>query len=185
MKSLLKFNKVPLVALVLLLYSVHSNAQAVIGRECAKCINAGYDERTGDAMKKSVPIKLVNQDSNKGMIINWRYYTETGKATLAINPINAGYCIDNNAPIFFFFEDGSKLTLKNQFNFNCDDKIEVSFTGMLKEIDEFKALSAKKLSLIRVVTSTSYVEHNLNASQAEEFKTIAKCISQPDSRATK
>ncbi len=185
MKSLLKFNKVPLLALVLLFYSVNSNAQAVIGGECAKCINAGYDERSGDAMKKSVPIKLVNEENNKGMIINWRYYTETGKATLAINPINAGYCIDNNAPIFFFFEDGSRLTLRNQFNFNCDDKIEVSFTGIFQDKEEFKVLSKKKLSLIRVVTSTSFVEHNLNASQAEEFKTIAQCISQTDLGVTK
>lgn len=175
MKHYPRPNKVILLSAIALVFVANLSAQQKSSQECGKYIDV-YDKMTGETLGK--PLTLLNGSTNKGLIINWRFDPKTNGTSLLIKPINAGYCVDKGSPIYFLFKDGTKLTLNNQSNFNCDDKVEVSFQGAFHKEMEFKFLKTKKIEMIRVMTSTSNVAYSLSGFQATEFMNTATCISE-------
>lgn len=88
---------------------------------------------------------------------------------LNIYAYGAGNCINEDNEIIILFRDGSKFTLAQTGDFNCDN----SFTLFLTK-DQYKReinlLSSFEIETIRVYTTDSYVEQDLTSEQSKKIQ---------------
>lgn len=95
----------------------------------------------------------------------------SGGLILVIQAVGAGSCIDEGAKINILFDDGSRLELSSNGDFNCKGKATVYFGGSFGKRKELNELKTKKISTMRVWTSDSYVEKDFAQDNKDEFLT--------------
>ena len=118
---------------------------------------------------------IASKDSKNGLKIGI-IKPEKGSIILSIDPMGAGRCIDKGDKINILFTDGSRLELSHDGKFNCDPTAVVYFRGIFGKESELEELKTKKISTMRVWTSSSYVEEDFTAANADAFLNILQCL---------
>jgi hypothetical protein len=135
-----------------------------------KDIVSGKTSITGD------PITL-SQDGKSGIIIRTSKLSKS--ITLSFYPFGASNCIDKGETAYILFTDGSRMELKSQSNFNCDNRYTIFMWNDMKATKKMiKELSEKEATVIRVYTEKGYVQESLSSDQASQLRTIIECLNQ-------
>lgn len=118
-------------------------------------------------VKELIPI--FNQNTEEGISFYAGNQLNANHLFLSFYAYGAGNCIDEDNEIIVLFRDGSKFTLRQSGDFNCDN----SFTLLLTK-DQYKReidlLSSIEIETMRIYTTDSYVEQDLTPEQSKKIQ---------------
>lgn len=140
-----------------------------------------YVERVKDKMTGQTIITgkffIVSDDMGKtGFGIGTGVVQSSNSIYLRIKPYGASSCIEKDALILILFDDGSKLTLKNEYDFNCDRDVVVYFGGFSGKKRIFDELTTKKIETLRVWTSGGYVQKDFSEENQTTLLNSFRCL---------
>lgn len=166
-----------LIAIVMLaVVSVDTYSEDSKSCDCTKYIRTISDKMEGTQFQTSMKTWMLTQDSISGIILNMnysrQYNTMTASFVVACQKSN---CIDKNGYAIFMFTDSSKVSLSNNYGFNCDGKYSVNF-GDLGRDNQIQDFVSKDLLVIRIYTAKSFVEEPVSIKDAVEIKNTFKCM---------
>lgn len=146
--------------------------------DCSNWIKTEEDKVDGKSFTTMKDYLIVSKDGGKkGFGINLMQSSSgRGGVILSIKAVGAGGCIDKGAKINILFTDGSRLELFTDGDFNCKGSATVYFGGIFGKKSELSSLKEKKIDIMRVWTSDSYVEEKFTDDQAEQFKNALSCL---------
>jgi len=128
------------------------------------------DDMEGDTTYYSTRYVVVsNESKKKGLRISIQRVMSMDLYWVSIYAIGAGSCVDEHSRIIILFEDQTKRDFEGEHDFNCDGR--ASFSLSQEDIDLYLS---KAVSKIRVYTRNGYIEEQLTASQANEYRITLK-----------
>lgn len=95
---------------------------------------------------------------------------------ISIVSVGAARCIDDDDEIVVLFTDGTRMTLDNRNEFNCQGKSKVYVGGLFTSASTEQALISKTIQRMRVKTSNGFVEEEFSAEQGEQFRRTLECL---------
>ncbi len=145
----------------------------VIG-DCSTYIEMSEDNMTG-RVSISAPVKpiVASKDGDNGLVMYWLLLDKT--LVLVLKAYGGG-CIDDDGLVNFLFRDGSRMELRHNSDFNCDQEADLWFGGMYGKKRELDLLSSKEVAAIRVHTMKSFVQEELSDEQSLDLLNSLKCI---------
>jgi len=162
--------------LILIMTAYKGKAQSHDSAHCSKFIKIVTDKVTGSTNTSlSKAIILKKPTDSKKLIID---VLKLGKGEILLNMVISGVsgCVDEASGINILFRDGSRMTLINEFEYNCRGWSWVYFGGKHGKETEAIKLSENEIEIIRVWTEQSFVEQTLNTSQSKSLQQGIKCL---------
>lgn len=95
---------------------------------------------------------------------------------ISIVSVGASRCIDDDDEIVVLFTDGTRMTLDNRNEFNCQGKSKVYVGGFFTSASTEQTLISKTIQRMRVKTSDGFVEEEFSAEQGEQFRRTLECL---------
>lgn len=155
---------------LLIMISMHS----MQAQTCADVITIKHDEVEGTTyVSQKYPILLLGNEKSIGM--QW-IRTEENIKILVIKAIGASPCIDKGSDIQFLFRDGTRLTIKNENDFNCKNNVFAYFGGVFGKSKTLDILKSKSIKIIRIWTMDSYVELPFTIEDSQSFTDVINCM---------
>jgi probable DNA metabolism protein len=106
---------------------------------------------------------VVSTDGKTGFAISLFLNTNNAGFILGIDAVDGrGGCVEEKSNIYILFVDGSRLTLTNQSEFNCDGKLRVYFGSGLDEMKSLYELMSKRIQAMRVFTMKTSIEEDFS-----------------------
>jgi len=144
--------------------------------DCSNWITTEVDEVTGNSFTGIKDYLIVSHDGGKnGFGINI-FKSPKSSIIISIKAVGAGSCIDEGDKINILFTDGSRLELASEGSFNCKGNATIYFGGMFRKKSQLNELKTKKIDLMRVWTSDSYVEEQFDSEQADQIINALNCL---------
>jgi hypothetical protein len=157
---------------VLLVFTVVVHCQTNL--DCSKYIVTKTDKMTGKTSTTIIKPIVLSINKGKTVIDIDMIYEEILMLSITATESGSG-CCDKGDEINILFKDGSRLTLYNKLDFNCDGEDAMYFqTSTVKELIQLKS---KKITTIRVNKSKSYIEIDFTDQQASLFMNSISCLS--------
>ena len=144
--------------------------------DCSNWTETKTDKVSGSTSTSAINTIVVSTDGGKKGFGIFMMNGSTGGLILVIQAVGAGSCIDEGAKINILFDDGSRLELASDGDFNCKGKATVYFSGSFGKKKELNELKTKKISTMRVWTSDSYVEKDFTQDNKDEFFNVINCL---------
>jgi hypothetical protein len=146
--------------------------------DCSNWIKTATDKVSGSTSTSAINTLVVSTDGGKtGFgIFMMEMQSSKGGLILVIQAVGAGNCIDEGAKINILFDDGSRLELKNDADFNCKGKATIYFGGSFGKKKELNELKTKKIGTMRVWTRDSYVEKDFTQDNKDDFFNVINCL---------
>jgi hypothetical protein len=143
---------------------------------CSDYTRIHTDAVTGKSYVVGKESLVVSKDyKTKGLNIS---FIKSTSLILSIKAVGAGRCIDEDSRIQILFTDGTRTELLTDGKFNCENTANVYFYDAFGKKKQAEELMTKDIKIMRVWTSSSYVEEEFNPEQATIFKNVFKCLSQ-------
>lgn len=143
--------------------------------QCEKYVSKEIDNVTGQTTIGSKENLVISDDGGKTgfgiLVLDMERYV-----VVSIQAFGASRCIDEGNKINVLFRDGTRLELANQKDFNCQAEVAVYFGGIFGKTSEAKELAAKEIQIMRVWTSSGYVEKSFNPDQSGIFMNTFACL---------
>ncbi len=144
--------------------------------DCSNWIKTEEDKVEGKSFTTIKDYLIVSKDGGKNGFGIYLMQSSDRSVILSIDVVGAGRCIDKGAKINILFTDGSRLELFTDGDFNCKGNATVYFGGIFGKKNELSDLKEKKIDIMRVWTSDSYVEEKFTDDQAVQFKNALNCL---------
>lgn len=144
--------------------------------DCSSWIETTTDKVSGDVMTSAKNILVVSTDGGKSGFGIHMMQSPNGGLILGIQAVGASACVDKGTKINILFDDGSRLELKSDGDFNCKGEAPVYFGGFYGKKKELSELKTKKISTMRVWTSAHYVEKDFTQDNKDEFFNVINCL---------
>ncbi len=144
--------------------------------DCSNWTETKTDKVSGNTSTSAKNTLVVSTNGGKSGFGIFMMQSSKGALILVIQAVGASSCIDKGAKINILFDDGSRLELQNDADFNCKGKTTVYFGdvfGKKKELGEFKT---KKIATMRVWTRDSFVEQDFTQENKNDFFNIINCL---------
>lgn len=144
--------------------------------DCLNWIKTVEDKVSGKSFTSMKDYLVLSQDGGKkGFGINLML-SNSNSIIFSIKAAGAGSCIDKGAKINILFTDGTRMELASDGDFNCKGNSTIYFGGSFGEKSQLNEIKVKKIDIMRVWTSDSYVEQKFDPDQAEQFKNALNCL---------
>jgi hypothetical protein len=157
--------------------TVVSSSTYLDSNDCSNWIKTKEDKVSGKSFTTMKDYLVVSNDGGKKGLGISLMSTEKNSIILNIKAAGAGGCIDKGAKINILFTDETRLELATESDFNCKGNATVYFGDVFGKKKQLKELQTKKIDVMRVWTSDSYVEEKFEVEQAEQFKNVINCLS--------
>lgn len=144
--------------------------------DCSNWIETRTDKVSGNTSTSAKSNIIVSTDGGKKGFGVFMMRGSKGGLILLITAVGAGSCIDEGAKINILFDDGSRLELSSQGDFNCKGKATVYFGDVFGKYSELEQLKTKKIQTMRVWTNDSYVEKDFTKDNQEDFYNTINCL---------
>ena len=146
-------------------------------KDCANWIKTEEDKVTGKSYTDMKEYLIISKDGGKkGFGINLML-SSSGSIIYSIKAVGASGCIDKGAKINILFTDGSRLELASDADFNCKGSASVYLGETWGKKSQLSELKLKKIDIMRVWTSDSFVEEKFETDQAEQLLNAFNCLS--------
>lgn len=166
-------------------------ANVIAQTDCDKLIALKEDNVTGSTFYTLLEEFNVSQSSNstKGFNILVMKVTDEDESlnegeymlSIRIIVLGGGSCVNEGDKINILFRDGTRMTLANDTDFNCEAEVSIDFHnifGKENRKNELTLLSAKEIEIMRVWTMDEFVEVEFTENQSSKFKEIMNCMAQ-------
>lgn len=144
--------------------------------DCSNWIKTEEDKVSGKSYTLMKEYLIVSKDGGKKGFGISLMLSGKNSIILSIKAVGAGGCIDKGAKINILFTDGTRLELASDGDFNCKGNATVYFGDVFGKKKQLAELQTKKIDVMRVWTSDSYVEEKFEDEQAEQFKNALNCL---------
>jgi hypothetical protein len=144
--------------------------------DCSNWIKTEEDKVSGKSYTTMKEYLVVSKDGGKKGFGISLMLSGKGSIILSIKAVGAGSCIDRGAKINILFTDGSRLELSTDGDFNCKGNATIYFGNVFGKKKQLAELQTKKIDVMRVWTSDSYIEEKFEDEQAEQFKNSLNCL---------
>lgn len=152
------------------------SAQKALRAECEMLFSSYTDKFSGHTTltgKKEVIV--LNDADRKGFGIGLMK-TYNGSLILTIHAEGGGNCINEGSGIHFLFNDGTKLELKGEGDYNCKKEATVYFDNTAVKKKAIEQLKSSKIKALRVWTDDSYVQYDFSKQNQDEFIALLNCL---------
>lgn len=155
-------------------YEKEKTKVKIKNHECNTIIETLEDKMTGQISQiMSKPITITNSNS-EGILIS--LIKAKGVIAFSTSVVSDMPCIEKGGKIYLLFEDGSRFTLLNILDFNCDGNSMAAFSITTNNEDALEKFKNKKLDSVRVVFSKGSADFKLGKKQAEKLKNGFLCL---------
>jgi len=142
---------------------------------CSKLIRTHSDEVSGIAREGFARfINIIDGTSGVGVSMIQASKKNQYLFILSVVESSSPSCIPEGASCLILFTDGTRMMVSNDTRFNCDGV----FTARLNmdQFTQWNGLAAKQIKIIRIHTSTGFVEVNPTKEQALGIQQSAQCL---------
>jgi len=144
--------------------------------DCSNWVRTEEDKVSGVSFTSMKEYLIVSKNGGKNGFGITLMLTDRNTIILSIKAVGAGGCIDKGGKINILFTDGSRLELASDGDFNCKGNATIYFGSVFGKKKQLEELKTKKIDVMRVWTSNSYVQENFDDDQAEQFKNAINCL---------
>lgn len=146
-------------------------------QDCSKLVKTIEDKVEDLNFQATINNLIVAKNENEGLIISMQN-GNSDKSTLVLSILvaGAGNCIEKDSEMKIVFMDGTKLTLVNQSGFNCKNKFNLFLGKSLNKESELDQLRTKKIKIMRVYTSKSFIDGEFTEQNQNDFIEIVNCL---------
>ena len=145
-----------------------------IGQSCNDLIKSGTDKVTGRDSKSTKEIYLFSNDGG-GFSISCVHVSSSIKALLFI--VNEGdVCIDGESNCRVLFRDGSKLSFKNDTDFNCRGAFWTYFGGTYGGYRQLRIFAKKEVETIRIEKRVGFEQVDLTNEASKLLIKTMQCM---------
>jgi hypothetical protein len=150
-------------------------ADAPISFDCADLISINTDKMTGKSTTASKETLIVSEDGGE---TGFGIYIMDLSSFFAFNfkVVGAGSCIDDTNRMNVLFRDGTKLDIKNNAKFNCENNFTVYFGGSFGKRKELETFRTLEVETIRIWTSKGFVEKDFSLDQSKQMMKTVDCL---------
>lgn len=152
-----------------------SDSIVIESSDCNSLIKTTTDKMTGKSTTSANNSITLTEGGKTGLGI-FLMKSSGGAIILTIQTVGAGSCIDEGSKINLLFDDGSRLELINDADFNCKGKATVYFGDVFGKTKQLAELQTKKISTMRVWTNDSYVEKDFPEDKKAQFFNVINCL---------
>jgi hypothetical protein len=160
------------ITILLIVFSMNCFAQTI--PDCSKYIVTKTDKMTGETSTMITNTIVLSKNKGKSKIEIDLIYQEFLMIMFTAIEEGSG-CCDKGDIVNILFKDGSRISLYNRGDFNCDGDWSSYFLSN-KDKDLIQ-LKSKFISTIRVNKTKSWVEIDLTDQQAALFRQSINCLS--------
>lgn len=140
---------------------------------CERLIVTKTDNVTGDTYTGSIKKLIVSQDQKTGFWMS--FYLSESFIGLTIKVFGVGSCIDTDAAIYILFKDGTRRTLRNTTEYNCDNKF-YAMLGRKGDSAKYADVCVKDIDIIRVYNGDKSMERKFTTQNAIDFRKTMQCL---------
>jgi hypothetical protein len=164
--------------------SSEGEGAAKAGDRCSSLIETKTDRVTGKSHTGTrEPLITKNEAKDEGIASQLFLGNSGGRSNKssviwALSVVGASACVDDDNKAYVLFTDGSRLSVTNDGDYNCDRRFVTYYGGMFGKSSELKQLSEKTIEVIRVTTRKGSVERDLSSEQAKELRDSFQCMRQ-------
>ena len=144
--------------------------------DCSNWIKTEEDKVSGKSFTSIKEYLIISKDGGKNGFGITVMLSSSNTIILSVKVVGAGSCIDKGSKINILFTDGTRLEFATDGDFNCKGKATVYFGDIFGKKKVLEELKTKKIDIMRVWTSNSYVEEKFDNEQAEQFKNALNCL---------
>ena len=144
--------------------------------DCSNWIKTKEDKVSGESYTSMKEYLIVSKDDGKNGFGISLMLSGKSSIILSVKAAGASGCIDKGSKINILFTDGTRLELASAEDFNCKGNATLYFGDVFGKKKQLAELQTKKIEVMRVWTSESYVEEKFEDEQAEQFKNALNCL---------
>jgi len=144
--------------------------------DCSNWIKTEEDKVSGKSYTGMKDYLIVSKDGGKKGFGIDLLLSGKGSIIFSIKAVGAGSCIDEGNKINILFTDGTRMELASEIDFNCKGNATVYFGDVFGKKSQLNELKTKKIDVMRVWTSDSYVEEKFEPEQSEHFINALNCL---------
>ena len=142
---------------------------------CSDLVFLKIDKMTGDRIAGVKDMMLISDDKGKTGI--GFFPSKMNESIMFIFfTYGASSCIDEDNNIHILFRDGTRLKMKNQGKYNCENTFQLIFLGDFGNEEQFQMFKTKEIEAIRIWTEDSFVERDFTIKQSEIFIKTVNCL---------
>lgn len=160
---------------ITLLFSLFCLPFLGMAQDCNTFISTSTDEVTGKSLT-SIKGPIVGKSETGKQLGISIIQGSTGSIIVAFRTNGMAGCVDQNSEINILFQDGSRASLNNVKDFNCDGEGVVYFGGVFRGKDLYKQLQTKAIKTIRFNGSKDYVQINLSEEDQKMLIGTLNCL---------
>lgn len=146
--------------------------------DCDNLTIIDVDRMTGDtSINANQFIKIFKKSGDVAFTIYYLYMANNKTCCMNIEVEGGGQCIEKESKIQFLFTDHSKLETYHNSPFNCNGSCNILFGDLFQEHNKLLGyLKSKKIEAIRVFTSSSFVEEDIDSASRDLLFETAACV---------
>jgi hypothetical protein len=144
--------------------------------QCSALLKTTHDKMTGRTTTQPKEPILVSKDEKTGLLIAPFIGSSSDTIVFMLRAFGGSNCVDDKASIYVLFDDDSRLELRSNADFNCDNNATVYLGGSFGKTKQLNLLATKKVASIRVVKRKGHVQEDFSAKQATRLQNTLKCL---------
>ena len=160
-------------------YQQQAPAAAPDTTDCSAWIKTAEDKVSGKQYTTAKEYLIVaNDDRKEGFGFNLMKSSSSKSVIMSIVVAGGSGCVDDGDDINILFRDGTRLTLANMGEFNCEAKSTVYFGVIWGKKKELMELATKEIATMRVWTRREYVERDFTPSESNTLRNSLRCLAE-------
>jgi hypothetical protein len=146
-------------------------------KRCKALIESNTDRVTGKTITSGRdPIVVANKAKTEGFVSLLLLAKDGESVIWSLTAVGASACVDDDSKAYVLFTDGTRLSVINDADFNCDREFTTYYGDVFEGDAALSQLASKTIEILRVETLVGYVERKFSKKQADTLRDSLQCL---------